>query len=69
MTRSSRNRLKRLVVLWHEGTICGPRFSRSAKKLAETRPQVDKKLKKCLTKIDRNHAPKDDCLWGTAGTW
>jgi hypothetical protein len=58
MATSPRNRLKRLVALWREGKISGLEFSRRAKKLAETKPRVDKKLKKRLAKIDRKHNPR-----------
>ena len=58
MAKSNRNQLKRLVALWHEGKISGLEFNRRAKKLAETKPQVDKRLKKRLAKIDRKYNPR-----------
>jgi hypothetical protein len=58
MAETSRNRMKRLVTLWHEGKISGLEFNRRARKLAETKPQVDKRLKKRLAKIDRKHNPR-----------
>lgn len=58
MAKISKNRLKRLVALWHEGKISGLEFSRRANKLTETKPFVDKKVKKRLAKIDRKYNPR-----------
>lgn len=58
MAKTNINRVKRLVALWHEGKISGLEFSRRAKKLAETKPRVDKRLKKRLAKIDRKYNPR-----------
>ncbi len=58
MAKSNRNRLKRLVVLWHEGKISGLEFNRRANKLTETKPPVNKQLKKRLAKIDRKYNPR-----------
>ena len=58
MAKTSKNRMKRLFALWHEGKISGLEFSRRAKKLAGTKPQVDKRLKKRLAKIDRKYNPR-----------
>lgn len=61
MAKGKRNRLKRLMALWHEGKISGLEFSQRASKLTETKPStptsIGKKLKKRFTKIDRKYNP------------
>jgi len=60
MAKSDKNRMKRLVALWHQGKISGLEFSQRAGKLTEpkpSKPSTDKKLKKRLAKIDRKYNP------------
>jgi hypothetical protein len=57
LAKSSRNRLKKLVALWHEGKISGLEFSQRAKKLTEAKSSTNKKLKKRFAKIDRKYNP------------
>jgi hypothetical protein len=57
LAKTNRNRLKRLAALWHEGKISGLEFSQRARKLTETRPSINKKLKKRFVEIDRKYNP------------
>lgn len=58
MAKSDKNRVKKLLTLWHEGKISGLEHSRRATKLAKTKPKINKKLKKQLTRIDRKYNPR-----------
>jgi hypothetical protein len=60
LAKNSRNRLDRLVALWHQGKISGLEFSQRASKLTERKPSAssNKKLKKRFAKIDRKYNPR-----------
>jgi hypothetical protein len=58
LAKSDKNRVRKLLALWHEGKISGLEYSRRATKLAKTKPKVNKKLKKRLAKIDRKYNPR-----------
>ncbi len=57
MTKSSRNRMERLVARWHQGKISGLEFSQRANKLTEAKSSINKKLKKRFAEIDREYNP------------
>lgn len=54
MAKSDKNRLRRLIALWHEGIISGPEYSRRVTNLAQAKPKINKKR---FSKIDRKYNP------------
>jgi len=57
--KSSRNRMKRLVALWHQGKISLLEFSRRANKLTQAKPPINKSLKKNGAIISKSRDHRD----------
>jgi hypothetical protein len=58
LAKSNKDRLKKLVALWHEGRISGLEYSRRATKLTQAKQTISKKVKKKFAKIDRKYNPR-----------
>jgi hypothetical protein len=54
---STKDRLRSLAKLWHEGKISGLEYSRRASRLTQPKEVKSNKLKKKLSKIDRKYNP------------